>query len=151
MKSRILISAILSAGVATYAVPEASAKPAKAAKRSPSTCKIGGAYLPAARTEGTAAHAGSQRRARAAAVAGSDVGLRVRKLVAEHLGVDATRLRNETRLIKDLCADSLDVVELVMAAEEEFGIEIPDDAAERITTIGDAIAYVRKRVSEGAS
>jgi len=67
---------------------------------------------------------------------------RVAALVVDHLGVDAGEVKPEASFIDDLGADSLDIVELVMAFEEEFGVEIPDDAAEKITTVGDAISYI---------
>jgi acyl carrier protein len=67
---------------------------------------------------------------------------RVKKIVVEHLGVDAEEVTPEANFIDDLGADSLDIVELVMAFEEEFGVEIPDDAAEKITTVKDAINYI---------
>ncbi len=67
---------------------------------------------------------------------------RVAALVVDHLGVDAGEVKPEASFIDDLGADSLDIVELVMAFEEEFGVEIPDDAAETITTVGDAISYI---------
>ncbi len=69
---------------------------------------------------------------------------RVRKIVAEQLGVEKETIKNESSLIDDLGADSLDTVELVMALEEEFGIEIPDEDAEKITTVQQAIAYATK-------
>ena len=72
----------------------------------------------------------------------SDVAERVKKIVVEHLGVDAEKVTPEASFIDDLGADSLDTVELVMAFEEEFGVEIPDDAAEKITTVHDAIDYI---------
>ena len=68
---------------------------------------------------------------------------RVKKIVVEHLGVDAEKVTEEASFIDDLGADSLDTVELVMAFEEEFGIEIPDDAAEKIQTVGDAIGFIQ--------
>ena len=71
----------------------------------------------------------------------SDVAERVKKIVIEHLGVDADKVVDNANFIEDLGADSLDTVELVMAFEEEFGVEIPDDAAETIVTVGDAIAF----------
>jgi acyl carrier protein len=74
----------------------------------------------------------------------SDVAERVKKIVVEHLGVDAEKVTPEASFIDDLGADSLDTVELVMAFEEEFGIEIPDDAAETIQTVGDAIKFIDK-------
>ena len=72
----------------------------------------------------------------------SDVAERVKKIVVEHLGVDAEKVKAEASFIDDLGADSLDTVELVMAFEEEFGIEIPDDAAETIQTVGDAVKFI---------
>ena len=74
----------------------------------------------------------------------SNVAERVKKIVIEHLGVDAEKVTIEASFIDDLGADSLDTVELVMAFEEEFGIEIPDDAAETIQTVGDAIKFLEK-------
>ncbi|MCW3848817.1 acyl carrier protein [Sphingomonas sp. LB-2] len=67
---------------------------------------------------------------------------RVKTIVVDHLGVEASEVKLEASFIDDLGADSLDIVELVMAFEEEFGVEIPDDAAEKITTVGDAVAYI---------
>ena len=72
----------------------------------------------------------------------SDIADRVKKIVVEHLGVDAEKVTDNASFIDDLGADSLDTVELVMAFEEAFGVEIPDDAAEKITTVKDAIAYI---------
>lgn len=74
----------------------------------------------------------------------SDVAERVKKIVIEHLGVDADKVVDNANFIEDLGADSLDTVELVMAFEEEFGVEIPDDAAESIVTVGDAIRFLEK-------
>ncbi len=74
----------------------------------------------------------------------SNVEERVKKIVVEHLGVEAEKVGKEASFIDDLGADSLDTVELVMAFEEEFGIEIPDDAAENIQTVGDAIGFIEK-------
>lgn len=76
----------------------------------------------------------------------SDIANRVKGIVVEHLGVEAEKVLTEASFIDDLGADSLDTVELVMAFEEEFGIEIPDDAAETIQTVGDAVGFI-----EGAS
>src|SRR5215475_2629840 len=73
----------------------------------------------------------------------SDIGERVKKIVVEHLGVEAAQVKEDAKFIDDLGADSLDTVELVMAFEEEFGIEIPDDAAEKIQTVGDAIGFIK--------
>ena len=74
----------------------------------------------------------------------SDVADRVRKIVVEHLGVEEEKVTENASFIDDLGADSLDIVELVMAFEEEFGVEIPDDAAEKITTVGDATQYIEE-------
>jgi len=74
----------------------------------------------------------------------SDVAERVKKIVIEHLGVEADKVTEDASFIDDLGADSLDTVELVMAFEEEFGIEIPDDAAETIQTVGDAVGFIKK-------
>ncbi|WP_026370841.1 acyl carrier protein [Kallotenue papyrolyticum] len=70
---------------------------------------------------------------------------RLRKLIAEQLGVDESRVVPEASFTEDLEADSLDLVELIMSLEEEFGVEIPDEDAEKITTVGDAINYLRQR------
>src|SRR5882724_9492482 len=75
----------------------------------------------------------------------SDVAERVKKIVVEHLGVDEAKVTENASFIDDLGADSLDTVELVMAFEEEFGCEIPDDAAEKIVTVKDAITYIEAR------
>ena len=72
----------------------------------------------------------------------SSVAERVKKIVVEHLGVDEAKVTENASFVDDLGADSLDTVELVMAFEEEFGCEIPDDAAEKITTVMDAIDYI---------
>ncbi len=72
----------------------------------------------------------------------SDIADRVKKIVVEHLGVDDAKVTDGASFIDDLGADSLDTVELVMAFEEEFGIEIPDDAAEKIVTVQDAVKYI---------
>jgi acyl carrier protein len=74
----------------------------------------------------------------------SDVAERVKKIVVEHLGVEADKVVDSANFIDDLGADSLDTVELVMAFEEEFGVEIPDDQAETIVTVGDAVKYLEK-------
>ena len=74
----------------------------------------------------------------------SDTAERVKKIVVEHLNVDAEKVTEGASFIEDLGADSLDTVELVMAFEEEFGIEIPDDAAESIVTVGDAVKFIDK-------
>ena len=72
----------------------------------------------------------------------SETSDRVKKIVVEHLGVEADKVTEEASFIDDLGADSLDIVELVMAFEEEFNVEIPDDAAEKINTVGDANKYI---------
>ena len=73
----------------------------------------------------------------------SDIAERVKKIVVEHLGVEETKVTETASFIDDLGADSLDTVELVMAFEEEFGCEIPDDAAEKILTVKDAIDFIQ--------
>ena len=72
----------------------------------------------------------------------SDTADRVKKIVVEHLGVDEGKVTDNASFIDDLGADSLDTVELVMAFEEEFGCDIPDDAAEKILTGKDAMAFI---------
>ena len=72
----------------------------------------------------------------------SETADRVKKIVVEHLGVEQDKVTEDASFIDDLGADSLDIVELVMAFEEDFGVEIPDDAAEKITTVRDAIEYI---------
>ena len=72
----------------------------------------------------------------------SDVADRVKKIVVEHLGVDEGKVTENASFIDDLGADSLDTVELVMAFEEEFGIEIPDEDAEKITRVKEAVEYI---------
>ena len=74
----------------------------------------------------------------------SDIADRVKNIVVEHLGVDADKVVGAASFIDDLGADSLDTVELVMAFEEEFGVEIPDDAAERILTVKDAVSFLEE-------
>jgi acyl carrier protein len=72
----------------------------------------------------------------------TETAAKVKSIVIDHLGVEADKVTEEASFIDDLGADSLDIVELVMAFEEEFGVEIPDDAAEKITTVRDAIEYI---------
>ena len=74
----------------------------------------------------------------------SDVVDRVKKIVVEHLSVEEGSISDSSSFIDDLGSDSLDTVELVMAFEEEFGIEIPDDAAETIQTVGDAVKFIEE-------
>jgi len=71
-----------------------------------------------------------------------EVSSKVKKIVADHLGIDETKVQDDSSFIDDLGADSLDTVELVMAFEEEFGSEISDSQAEKILTVGDAIKFI---------
>ena len=71
-----------------------------------------------------------------------------REIIVDRLGVDPKEITSEASFIDDLGADSLDTVELVMAFEEEFDIEIPDEDAEKLTTVGKAMEYLKKRLSE---
>ena len=73
----------------------------------------------------------------------NDVQAKIKKIVADHLGIEEEKVTEEASFIDDLGADSLDTVELVMAFEEKFDIEIPDDAAETILTVQDAINYIK--------
>jgi acyl carrier protein len=77
----------------------------------------------------------------------SDIADRVKKIVIEHLNVDADKVTENASFIDDLGADSLDTVELVMAFEEEFNVEIPDDAAESIVTVGDAVKFIKEKAA----
>ena len=77
----------------------------------------------------------------------TDVEQRIRKIVAEQLGVNESDVKNESSFVNDLGADSLDTVELVMALEEEFDCEIPDEEAEKIDTVQEAIDYVNSNSS----
>ena len=77
----------------------------------------------------------------------SDIAERVKKIVIDHLGVDAEKVSEGASFIDDLGADSLDTVELVMAFEEEFDVEIPDDAAEHIQTVGDAVKFIDEKLA----
>ena len=74
-----------------------------------------------------------------------DVAGKVKKIVADHLGIDEVKVTEEASFIDDLGADSLDTVELVMAFEEEFGSEISDSDAEKILTVGDAIKFIENK------
>ena len=74
-----------------------------------------------------------------------DVAGKVKKIVADHLGIDIAKVTEEASFIDDLGADSLDTVELVMAFEEEFGSEISDSEAEKILTIGDAVKFIERK------
>ncbi|BAY21861.1 acyl carrier protein [Calothrix sp. NIES-2100] len=77
----------------------------------------------------------------------TDVFEKVKKVVAEQLTVEADEIKPQSSFIDDLGADSLDIVELVMAFEEEFEIEIPDDAAEKILTVEDAVKYIKDKAA----
>jgi acyl carrier protein len=70
---------------------------------------------------------------------------RVKKIIAEQLGVEEDEVTSEASFVEDLGADSLDTVELVMALDEEFGIEIPDEDAEKILTVGKALDYIKEK------
>jgi len=72
---------------------------------------------------------------------------KIKDIIAEHLGVELDKITKEAHFVDDLGADSLDQVELVMALEEEFGVEIPDEAAEKITNLGEAIEYVKSQAA----
>jgi acyl carrier protein len=74
----------------------------------------------------------------------SDVAEKVKNIIVEQLGVDASQVTEAAKFVEDLSADSLDTVELVMALEEEFSIEIPDEDAEKITSVGDAVNYIKE-------
>ncbi|MBF0285121.1 MAG: acyl carrier protein [Magnetococcales bacterium] len=76
----------------------------------------------------------------------SDIAERVKKIVKEQLAVEMAQVTDDARFVDDLGADSLDQVELVMAFEEEFGCEIPDDAAEKITNVREAIKYITEHM-----
>jgi acyl carrier protein len=77
----------------------------------------------------------------------SDITARVKQIVVEHLGVDAAKVIDGANFVDDLGADSLDQVELVMKFEEEFKCEIPDDAAQKLTTVGAAINYLQDKIN----
>ena len=76
---------------------------------------------------------------------------KIKSIIAEQLGVKKEEIKPESSFIDDLGADSLDTVELVMALEEEFGIEIPDENAEKMTTVGDAIKYIEEKAKNKPS
>jgi acyl carrier protein len=73
---------------------------------------------------------------------------KVKDIIVQQLGVDPEKVKPEASFVEDLGADSLDTVELVMAFEEEFGVEIPDEEAEKIRSVGDAVAYLKEHVKE---
>ena len=78
----------------------------------------------------------------------SDTPDRVKKIVVEHLGVEEDKVTPDASFIDDLGADSLDIVELVMAFEEEFGIEIPDEEAEKISNVKEAVSYIEQNAGD---
>ena len=69
---------------------------------------------------------------------------KVKKIIAEQLGINAASITEDSKIAKDLGADSLDIVEMVMAFSDEFGIDIPDEAAENIVTVGDVVNYLKE-------
>lgn len=75
---------------------------------------------------------------------------KVKDIIAEQLGVKKEEIKPESSFVDDLGADSLDTVEVVMALEEEFGIEIPDEDAEKITTVGEAVKYIDEKIKSKA-
>ena len=77
----------------------------------------------------------------------SNVQEKVKKIIEEKLSVNADQITNDARFAEDLKADSLDTVELVMALEDEFGLDIPDEEADKIRTVSDAIGYIESKVS----
>ncbi len=77
----------------------------------------------------------------------ADIEQKVKDIIINELGVDAEKVTPEASFVEDLGADSLDTVELVMAFEEEFGMEIPDEDAEKLQTVGDAISYIQQNQS----
>ena len=77
-----------------------------------------------------------------------DIKVKIKKIVADHLGIEEEKVTEESSFIDDLGADSLDTVELVMAFEEEFGSEISDSEAEKILTVGDAIKFIESKSAQ---
>ncbi len=73
---------------------------------------------------------------------------KVKEMIVDSLGIDPEKIRNDSSFVDDLGADSLDTVELVMAFEEEFDVEIPDEDAEKLSTVGDAIRYLEKSLAD---
>jgi len=74
---------------------------------------------------------------------------RVKEIIVEQLGVEESQVTERAKFVEDLGADSLDTVELVMALEEEFSLEIPDEDAEKIASVGDAISYIQEKTGNG--
>ncbi len=83
-------------------------------------------------------------------MANADIEARVKKIIAEKLGVEESQITPESHFVNDLGADSLDTVELIMEFEREFNITIPDEDAEKIQTVGDAIKYLEEKISAGS-
>jgi acyl carrier protein len=79
----------------------------------------------------------------------SDYAAKVKEIIIEKLGVDAEKVTEDASFVEDLGADSLDTVELVMDFEEEFDLEIPDEEAEKLTTVGSAIKYLQEKLDSG--
>lgn len=78
----------------------------------------------------------------------SDIEARVKKIIAEQLGVEESQVVSEKAFVADLGADSLDTVELVMAFEEEFSVEVPDEDAEKLQTVGDVVKYIEEKTAK---
>ena len=76
---------------------------------------------------------------------------KVKEIIVEQLGVEVSQVTENAKFVDDLGADSLDTVELVMALEEEFSLEIPDEDAEKITSVGDAISYIRENTKKAGA
>ena len=76
---------------------------------------------------------------------------KVTEIIIENLGIEASQVTPEASFVDDLGADSLDTVELVMAFEEEFGLDIPDEEAEKLQTVGDVVSYLEEKLGEGGS
>ncbi len=76
----------------------------------------------------------------------SGISEKIKGVIAEQLGVKSEEVTDQAKFVDDLGADSLDTVELVMALEEEYGVEIPDEDAEKLTTVGEAIKYIEKKI-----
>lgn len=78
----------------------------------------------------------------------SEIEAKVKEIIVDKLSVDESEVKNEASFANDLGADSLDTVELIMEFEKQFGITIPDDKSEKISTVGDAIAYIEENVNK---